>query len=122
MFGTIDFARFCRLTCAQPYLAANLRSLPPQEFWRWVEYCNSPAGSTTLADQRATDGEREPLKRAVLGRRQRELGLRRRVHTRGLRHRIPPLRPWLPSYGVKLALVGSGPNGDSRDWTRRFFE
>jgi alpha-N-arabinofuranosidase len=60
-FGTIEFFRFCRLAGAAPYFAANLRSLPAQEFWRWVEYCNSPAGSTTLADQRASDGEREPL-------------------------------------------------------------
>ena len=60
-FGTVEFARFCKLTGAQPYFAANLRSLPAQDFWRWVEYCNSPAGSTTLADQRAADGERDPL-------------------------------------------------------------
>src|SRR6266853_4495245 len=46
-FGTDEFVQFCRLLDAQPYLAANLRSLPPQAFDRWVEYCNSPAGSTT---------------------------------------------------------------------------
>ena len=33
-FGTVDFARFCRLTGSKPYFAANLRSLPAQEFWR----------------------------------------------------------------------------------------
>src|SRR6266498_5157094 len=48
-FGTIDFSRFCKLTGAEPYFAANLRSLPAQDYWRWVEYCNSPAGATTLA-------------------------------------------------------------------------
>ena len=42
-FGDVDFARFAGLAGAQPYFAANLRSLPPQDFWRWVEYCNSPA-------------------------------------------------------------------------------
>ena len=55
-FGTIEFSRFCKLTGAEPYFAANLRSLPAQDYWRWVEYCNSPDGSTTLADQRAADG------------------------------------------------------------------
>ena len=28
---------------------------------------------------------------------------------------------WLPTYGVKLQLVGSGPNGGDLGWTRRFF-
>ena len=28
---------------------------------------------------------------------------------------------WVPSYGVKLAMVASGPNGNDLDWTRRFF-
>jgi alpha-N-arabinofuranosidase len=29
---------------------------------------------------------------------------------------------WVPSYGVKLALIGSGPNGGNVEWTRGFFE
>ena len=50
-----------RAACARrkPYLAANLRSLPARDFYQWVEYCNSPAGSTTLADLRA-QGRRAP--------------------------------------------------------------
>ncbi len=55
-FGTNEFVHFCKLIGSQPYLAANLRSLPAEEFFRWVEYCNSPAGSTTLADMRAAAG------------------------------------------------------------------
>jgi alpha-N-arabinofuranosidase len=46
-FGTLEFARLCKLTGAQPYFAANLRSLPAQDFWRWVEYCNSPAATSS---------------------------------------------------------------------------
>ena len=60
-FGTNEFMRFCRLTQAQPYLAANLRSLPALSFDQWVEYCNSPAGSTTLADMRGEAGFPEPF-------------------------------------------------------------
>ena len=60
-FGTVEFARFCKHVGAQPYFAANVRSLPAQEFWRWVEYCNSPANATTLGAQRAADGEPEGL-------------------------------------------------------------
>ena len=55
-FGTNEFVHFCKLIGSQPYLAANVRSLPADEFYRWVEYCNSPAGSTTLADMRAAGG------------------------------------------------------------------
>jgi alpha-N-arabinofuranosidase len=54
-FGTDEFVRFCKLSNAQPYMAANLRSLTPLDFDHWVEYCNSPAGSTTLAEQRAAN-------------------------------------------------------------------
>ena len=35
-FGTIEFLRFCRLAGAQPYLAANVRSLPPRDFYEIV--------------------------------------------------------------------------------------
>src|SRR3546814_13772379 len=53
--------RFCRLAGAEPYLAANLRSLPARDFYEWIEYCNSPAGTTSLADLRAAGGDRETL-------------------------------------------------------------
>ncbi len=56
--GTNEFVHFCKLIGAEPYLAANVRSLPASAFQQWVEYCNSPAGSTTLADARAAAGYR----------------------------------------------------------------
>jgi alpha-N-arabinofuranosidase len=60
-FGTADFVRFCRMSGGEPYLAANMRSLPARDFYQWIEFCNSPAGSTTLADLRAKGGDREPF-------------------------------------------------------------
>src|SRR5260221_7794171 len=60
-FGTNEFMRFCRLAGGTPYLAANLRSLPARDFYQWVEYCNSPAGSTTAAQLREQGGDREPF-------------------------------------------------------------
>lgn len=47
--GTNEFVHFCKLIGGEPYLAAHVRSLPAAVFQQWVEYCNSPAGSTTLA-------------------------------------------------------------------------
>jgi alpha-N-arabinofuranosidase len=61
-FGTNEFVRFCRLAGGEPYLAANLRSLPARDFYQWVEYCNSPAGSSSLAELRAATGDREPFR------------------------------------------------------------
>ncbi|MGB8762665.1 MAG: alpha-L-arabinofuranosidase, partial [Candidatus Sulfotelmatobacter sp.] len=36
-FGTDEFMRFCKAVGCQPYLAANVRSLPAEAFYRWVE-------------------------------------------------------------------------------------
>ena len=55
-FGTHEFIRFCRLCGVEPYFAANVGTGSPEEFQQWVEYCNAPAGSTTLADERAANG------------------------------------------------------------------
>jgi alpha-N-arabinofuranosidase len=60
-FGTNEFVRFCNLSGADPYIAANVRSLTALQFDRWVEYCNSPAGSTSLADSRGAAGFPEPF-------------------------------------------------------------
>ena len=46
-----------------------------------MEYCNYPTGST-LADERAANGSPEPFKVALLGRRQRAVGLRRQLPPR----------------------------------------
>jgi len=119
-FGTVEFARFCRLAGAQPYLAANVRSLSPQDFWRWVEYCNAPAGSTTSADQRAADGEREPLGVRFWGVGNESWGCGGNFTPEEYAAAFRRYTAWLP-WGGKLALIGAGPNSGELDWTRRFF-
>jgi alpha-N-arabinofuranosidase len=59
--GTDEFVRLCRLVGSEPYIAANVRSATASDFDQWVEYCNAPAGSTTIADLRAANGSREPF-------------------------------------------------------------
>ncbi len=59
-FGTDEFVRFCKLCGAEPYLAANVRSLNAYAFDQWIEYCNSPAGSTSWSEVRAAGGSPEP--------------------------------------------------------------
>jgi alpha-N-arabinofuranosidase len=60
-FGTHEFLHLCREIGAEPYLAANLASGTAQEFHDWVLYVNSPAGTVSLADERAANGDREPF-------------------------------------------------------------
>ena len=120
-FGTTEFARFCRLAGAKPYFAANVRSLPAEQFWRWVEYCNSPAGSTTLAVERAADGEREPLNVRFWGVGNESWGCGGNFTPEDYATEFRRYTAWLPDYGVGLALIGSGPNVDDVAWTRGFF-
>ncbi|MBO4886395.1 MAG: alpha-L-arabinofuranosidase [Clostridia bacterium] len=59
--GTHEFMDFCRMVGAQPYVAANMTSVTPLHIRNWIEYCNAPAGLTTLADERAANGDAEPF-------------------------------------------------------------
>ncbi len=120
-FGTVEFARFCRLTGAQPYIAANLRGSTAQDFDRWVEYCNAPAGATTLAGQRAADGEKEPLGVRYWGVGNEAWGCGGSFTPEDYAAEFLRFTAWVPGYGVPLAFVGSGPNANDTDWTRRFF-
>jgi alpha-N-arabinofuranosidase len=119
--GTVEFARFCRLAGAQPYFAANLRSLPSQEFWRWVEYCNSPAGSTTLAAQRAADGESAPLNVRYWGVGNESWGCGGNFAPEDYAIEYRRYTAWTPGYGQRLQFVASGPNAGELSWTRGFF-
>jgi len=121
-FGTNEFMRFCHQSGAQPYLAANLRSLSPLDFDHWVEYCNSPAGSTTLADLRAKGGSPEPFNARYWGVGNESWGCGGTFHPEEYATEFRRFTTWVPSYGVDLAFIGSGPNVDDWDWTHRFFE
>ena len=121
-FGTDEFMKLCRMTGAEPYLAANLRSLPPLNFDQWVEYCNAPTGSTTLADERAANGSPEPYGVRFWGVGNESWGCGGTLtpdEYAGLYRRFSS---WEPHYGLPLRLVASGPNGADYDWTAVFFE
>ena len=121
-FGTNEFMRFCKLTGAEPYLAANVRSLPALDFDDWVEYCNSPAGSTTLADTRAAAGFSEPFNVRYWGVGNESWGCGGFFTPEEYASEFRRYSTWIPNYGLDLQLVGSGPNGNDIDWTHRFFE
>src|SRR5436190_4440894 len=120
-FGTDDFLRFCKLTGAQPYIAANLRSLPAKDFYEWVDYCNSPAGTTSLADLRAVQGDREPARVKYWGIGNESWGCGGNFTPEEYAAEYRRFTAWAPRHGVDLRFVGAGPNGGDLDWTRRFF-
>ncbi len=121
-FGSADFARFCRRVGAQPYFAANLRSLPAQDFWHWVEYCNSPNGSSTNAAKRAADGEKDPLNVRYWGVGNESWGCGGNFSPEDYAIEFKRYSAWVPNYGKPLSMIGSGPNGGDIEWTRRFFQ
>ncbi len=61
-FGAHDFMRLCRLIAAEPCSVANVGSGTPREFHDWVSSCNAPAGTESLAGERAANGDKEPFR------------------------------------------------------------
>ena len=120
-FGTNEFMRFCRLAGAQPYVAANVRSLTARDFYEWVEYCNSPAGTTTLADLRAAGGDREPFKVRYWGVGNESWGCGGNFTPEEYATEYRRFTEWVPKFGIEPAFIGAGPNGGDLEWTRRFF-
>ncbi len=120
-FGTSEFLHFCRLIGAQPYLAANVRSLPALVFTQWLEYCNSPAGSTSWADVRATGGDREPFGVRYWGVGNESWGCGGNFTPEEYASEYRRFGVSAPEFGVDLQFIASGPNGGDLEWTRRFF-
>jgi len=121
-FGTDEFMRFCKAIGCQPYLAANVRSLPAEAFYRWVEYCNSPAGTTSLADERAASGSSEPYGVRYWGVGNESWGCGGNFTAQEYAVEFRRYTTWLPEYGQPLSLIASGPNSDEWQWTQGFFE
>lgn len=121
-FGTNEFVQFCKLSGSQPYLAANVRSLPALDFYRWVEYCNSPAGSTTLAELRASSGYREPFGVRYWGIGNESWGCGGDFTPGEFATEFRRFVTWVPRYGMDLSYIASGPNVDDWNWTRGFLQ
>jgi alpha-L-arabinofuranosidase len=122
-FGTNEFLRFCQLTGAEGYLAANVRGLGAQQFYEWIEYCNSPAGSTTGAERRAS-GEspsRDPYRVRFWGVGNETWGCGGNLTPEEYAAEYRRFTAAVPRYGVNLSFIASGANVDDYNWTRGFF-
>jgi alpha-N-arabinofuranosidase len=120
-FGTNEFVRFCRLIGAAPYIAANVRSLPARDFYQWVEYCNAPAGATTLSELRGRAGERDPFGIRYWGVGNEPWGCGGNFTPEEYATEFRRYTAWVPKYGVPLKYIAAGPNGGDLGWTRGFF-
>jgi alpha-N-arabinofuranosidase len=121
-FGTDDFLRFCELSGAEGYLAANVRSLPTLEFAHWMEYVNSPAGTTTLAETRAAAGHPQPYNVRYWGVGNENWGCGGNFDPEDYATEYKRFTSWIPGYDVVPRLIASGPQEDEIDWTHRFFD
>ncbi len=121
-FGTHEFMKFCRLVGAEPYLAANVGAGTVEEFQQWVEYCNAPAGSTTLADERVANGDHDPFKVRLWGVGNENWGCGGNFTPEDYCTEFRKFTTWVPKYGVPLYLIACGPNGGDVSWTRRFLK
>lgn len=121
-FGTHEFMHFCRVCDVEPYLAANVGTGTPEEYQQWVEYCNAPAGRTSLADERVANGDRDPFKVVYWGVGNESWGCGGKFTPEDYCREYRKFTEWVPSYGVPLYQIAAGPNGNDVDWTRRFFK
>ena len=124
-FGTHEFMDFCRQVAAEPYFAANVGSGTAREFQEWVEYCNAPAGRTTLADERVANNDRDPFKIRFWGVGNENWGCGGTFTPEDYAAEYRKFTTWVPGYGVPLYLIACGPTGNTpshTDWTRRFMK
>jgi alpha-L-arabinofuranosidase len=119
-FGTSEFAHFCRLVGAQPYMAANVRTLPARAFDQWLDYCNSPAGTTTWSRVRAAAGDRDPYDIRYWGVGNEAWGCGGDFTPEQYAEEYRRFVTWaVPQFDVDLRFIASGPSGADVDWTRR---
>ena len=121
-FGTNDFANFCKAVGAQPYFAANLRSLNAHDFYEWIDYCNSPAGTTSGAVLRGQGGDPEPFPVKFWGVGNESWGCGGAFTGDEYAVQFRRFTEWVPQNGVDLSFVASGPSDADYAWTHTFLE
>jgi alpha-N-arabinofuranosidase len=121
-FGTNEFAHFCKAVGAQAYFAANVRSLNAHDFYEWIEYCNSPAGTTSLAKLRAQGGDSDPFAVKLWGVGNESWGCGGSFTGDEYAVEFRRFTEWLPEFGLDLRLIASGPNVADYAWTQSFFQ
>ncbi|RSL15345.1 alpha-N-arabinofuranosidase [Edaphobacter aggregans] len=125
-FGIHEFMNLCRLSGAEPYLAANMGSGSPQEFHDWVSYTNAPVGTVSLANERAMNGSKEPFGVRFWGVGNESWGCGGDMTPQEYASLYRRFVTQFPAFPPKPFLIAVGPRGHSKDldlgWTNGFFE
>jgi alpha-L-arabinofuranosidase len=117
-FGLHEFIGLCRLLGAEPYLAGNVGSGSPKELRDWVEYCNYPSGST-LSDERAANGSREPFHVRYWGIGNENWGCGGNMRPEEYAHLFRDFSVYVREFGgTEPFRVACGPSGDDTRWSR----
>jgi len=124
-FGTHEFIHLCRLTGAQPYVAGNVGSGTVEEFHDWINYCNAPPGTLSLADERAANGDRDAFNIQLWGVGNESWGCGGDMTPQEYAQKYRQFVTQFPNH-IQPFLIGTGPRGHSSDydigWTQGFFE
>ena len=118
--GTHEFMDFCRMVGAEPYFAANMTTVSPLHIRNWIEYCNLPAGLTTLTDERAANGSPEPFNVQYWGIGNENWGGGGQMTPEMCAREYIRFTTVCRGLGVEnMKFILCGPNGDDVEWTRR---
>jgi alpha-N-arabinofuranosidase len=118
--GTQEFAAFCRLVGAEPYLCGNVGSGTVRELRDWVEYCNFE-GDSTWARKRAADGSSAPLNVTYWGVGNENWGCGGNFSPEDYCTEFRRYASFVRGFGKKLDVIACGSPGNDVDWTDRFF-
>ena len=120
--GTDEFLDLCAMTGAEPYFAANITSLTPLAIRDWIDYCNSPAGTTTMARLREENGHREPYGVKLWGVGNETWGGGGRMSPESYAMEYRKYAEIMKNADPKIELIASGANASDYSWTRRMLE
>ena len=121
-FGTDEFVSFCKMVGADPYLAANVRSRDVRVFLRMARILQRAGESNDVVGRTRKERIPDPHKVSFWGVGNESWGCGGDFTPEEYATEFRKFTAWLPTYGVPLKLIGSGPNGGDVNWTRKFFE
>lgn len=130
-YGLHEFMETCRTIGAEPYLAADIRSLPARDFYQFIEYCNAPstpiqlgpgqgAGVNALAALRAKNDSPDPFRVRYWGVGNETWGCGGNQTPEEYGGEYRRYSNWLPMFEgqEELCLIACGANGDDVRWTQ----
>lgn len=119
--GTHEFMDFCKLVGAEPYFALNATATTVLEGRNWIEYCNMPQGTTTLAKEREKNGSPEPFNVKYWGLGNESWGGGGCMTPEDYCHIYRKHAIISKSVGPDLCYIACGPYENIPEWTEKFF-